>query len=69
MVIIYNLSYEISCYKNINLLLRLVHKNVGADQSNKMLLKLEEDAEVAYNEYDLAVKAEDRAQTYVSKVS
>ena len=46
----------------------MVHKNVGADQSNKMLLKLEEDAEVAYNEYDRAVKAEDRAQHYVDLV-
>ena len=34
-----------------------------------MLLKLEEDAEVAYNDYDKAVKAEDRAQSYVNKVS
>ena len=31
-------------------------------------MKLEEDAEVAYTEYDQAVKAEDRAQTYVAKV-
>ena len=34
-----------------------------------MLMKLEEDAEVAYNDYDKAVKAEDRAQSYVTKVS
>ena len=47
---------------------RLVHKNVGADQGNNMLVKLEEDAEVAYNEYDKAVKAEDRAALYVNKV-
>ena len=33
-----------------------------------MLVKLEEDAEVAYNEYDKAVKAEDRAALYVTKV-
>ena len=33
-----------------------------------MLMKLEEDAEVAYNEYDKAVKAEDRAESYVQKV-
>ena len=33
-----------------------------------MLVKLEEDAEVAYNEYEAAVKAEDRAATYVLKV-
>ena len=33
-----------------------------------MLSKLEEDAEVAYLEYDKAVKAEDRAQSYVNKV-
>ena len=46
----------------------MVHKNVGADQSNNMLLKLEEDAEVAYNEYDKAVAAEDRAEAYVIKV-
>ena len=47
---------------------RLVHKDVGADQCNNMLSKLEEDAEVAYLEYDKAVKAEDRAQNYVNKV-
>ena len=46
----------------------LVHKNVGADQSNNMLVKLEEDAEVAYKDYDKAVTAEDRAETYVIKV-
>ena len=33
-----------------------------------MLLKLEEDAEVAYGAYDKAVRAEDRAQNYVNKV-
>ena len=33
-----------------------------------MLSKLEEDAEVAYNEYDKAVKAEDRAANQVRKV-
>ena len=33
-----------------------------------MLLKLEEDAEVAYNEYEKAVKSEDRAASYVAKV-
>ena len=33
-----------------------------------MLMKLEEDAEVAYNDYDKAVKAEDRASNYVQKV-
>ena len=47
---------------------RLVHKNVGADQCTNMLLKLEEDAEVAYNDYDKAVAAEDRAQNYVKRV-
>ena len=47
---------------------RLVHKDVGADQCNNMLLKLEEDAEVAYLEYEKAVKAEDRAESYVTKV-
>ena len=47
---------------------RLIHKNVGADQSTNMLLKLEEDAEVAYQEYDRAVASEDRAETYVAKV-
>ena len=50
------------------LILRLVHKNVGAEQSTNMLVKLEEDAEVAYNEYEAAVKAEDRASMYVLKV-
>ena len=45
-------------------LFRLVHKDVGADQCSNMLLKLEEDAEVAYTEYDNAVKAEDRAESY-----
>ena len=33
-----------------------------------MLVKLEEDAEVAYQEYDRAVASEDRAETYVAKV-
>ena len=47
----------------------LVHKNVGADQCSNMLMKLEEDAEVAYNQYDKAVKAEDRAESYVNRVS
>ena len=46
----------------------MIHKNVGADQCTNMLMKLEEDAEVAYNEYDKAVKAEDRAEMYVAKV-
>ena len=53
----------------LTLNLRLVHKNVGADQCNNMLMKLEEDAEVAYNEYDKAVSAEDRAEAYVKRVS
>ena len=53
---------------NRNFLFRLVHKNVGADQSTNMLMKLEEDAEVAYNEYDKAVTAEDRAETEVKRV-
>ena len=47
----------------------LVHKNVGADQCSNMLMKLEEDAEVAYDQYDKAVKAEDRAESYVNRVS
>ena len=47
---------------------RLVHKNAGADQSTNMLMKLEEDAEVAYKEYDKAVQAEDRAENYVKRV-
>ena len=47
----------------------MVHKDVGADQCNNMLLKLEEDAEVAYLEYEKAVKAEDRAESYVTKVN
>ena len=46
----------------------MIHKDVGAQQSNNMLLKLEEDAEVAYNDYEKAVKAEDRAHGYVLKV-
>ena len=33
-----------------------------------MLMKLEEDAEVAYNEYAKAVEAEDRANNYVKRV-
>ena len=47
---------------------RLVHKNVGGDQSNSILGKLEEDAEVAYIEYDKAVQAEDRAASYLLRV-
>ena len=46
-----------------------MHKNVGVDQCNNMLSKLEEDAEVAYNEYDKAVAAEDRAVRYLAKVT
>ena len=42
---------------------------MGADQSNNMLLKLEEDAEVAYQKYDKAVKAEDKAEQTVIKVT
>ena len=57
-----------SALKIDNPFFRLIHKNAGADQSNNMLRKLEEDAEVAYNEYDKAVKAEDRAQGYVDTV-
>ena len=52
-----------------NVIFRLVHKNVGADQCTNMLMKLEEDAEVAYKEYDEAVKAEDRAEMYIAKVN
>ena len=47
---------------------RLVHKNVGGDQSNSILGKLEEDADVAYAEYDKAVQAEDRAAGYLQRV-
>ena len=54
--------------KYLNVFFRLVHKDVGADQCNNMLSKLEEDAEVAYNDYDKAVAAEDRAQNYVKRV-
>ena len=63
-------SYNIiSLIQKFTIYSSLIHKNVGADQSNNMLLKLEEDAEVAYNEYDKAVKAEDRAESYVQKVN
>ena len=60
------LMFKMNSYKRDYF--RLVHKDVGADQCNNMLSKLEEDAEVAYLEYDKAVKAEDRAQNYVIKV-
>ena len=48
---------------------RLIHKNVNGEQSNSILNKLEEDADVAYNEYDKAVQAEDRAAGYLQRVS
>ena len=54
---------------NANDIFRLIFKEIGGQQSDKMLSKLEHDVDVAFVQYEQAEQAEDRAQGYVNRVS